>query len=59
MTEQMDKPMAGLVTELQFHSDASKVEVWYWYRLVLLKMSYLDLRSKMDSELTPTPNASF
>ena len=41
MTDQMDGPVAGSVTgtELHFDSEASKVEVGYWYRLVLLKMS--------------------
>lgn len=38
----MDGPVAASVTgtELHFDSDASKVEVGFFYRLVLLKMSY-------------------
>lgn len=47
-------------TELHFESDASKVEVGYWYGLVLLKMSWLDLFGlKMGSKSTPKPTASF
>lgn len=39
--DQMDGPVVGSVTdtELHFDSDASKVEVGYWYGQVLLKMS--------------------
>ena len=41
MTDQMDGPVAGSVTgtELYFNSDASKLEMGYWYGQVLLKMS--------------------
>lgn len=43
--DEMDGTVAGSVTdtELHFDSDASMVEVEYWYGLVLLKMSWLDL----------------
>ena len=57
---QTDGPVAGSVmgTELHFDSDASKVEVGYWYGLVFLKMSYLDLFGlKMASKSTPKPTA--
>ena len=40
-------------TELDFESDASKVEVGYLYGLVLLKMNWLDLfNSKATAKLT-------
>ena len=58
----MDGHVAGSVTgtELHLESDASKVEVGYWYGLVLLKISWLDLfELKMDSKSTPKPSASF
>ena len=39
--DQVVGPMAGSVkgTELHFASDTRKVEVGYWYGLVLLKVS--------------------
>ena len=48
----MEGPMAESVTgtQLHFESDASKVEVGYWYGLVLLKMSWLDL-FRVEDEL--------
>lgn len=38
-------PVAGSVIDTgpHFDSDASNVDVGYWYGLVLLKMSWLDL----------------
>ncbi|TWW67430.1 Adenylate cyclase type 2 [Takifugu flavidus] len=58
----MDGPMAGLVKgrELQSDSDASKVEVGYWYGLVSSKMSLWGLFGlRMESSSTPSPTASF
>ena len=59
---QMDGPVAGLVKgrELQSDSDASKVEVEYWFGLVSSKMSLWGLFGlRMESSSTPSPTASF
>ena len=57
---QMDGPVAGLVKgrELQSDSDASKVEVEYWFGLVSSKMSLWGLFGlRMESSSTPSPTA--
>ena len=58
---QMDGPVVGLVKgrELQSDSDASKVEVEYWFGLVS-KMSLWGLFGlRMESSSTPSPTGSF
>lgn len=62
MRVSLDGPVAGLVKgrELQSDSDASKVEVGYWYGLVSSKMSLWGLSElRMESSSTPSPTASF
>lgn len=62
MRVRMDGPVAGLVKgrELQSDSDASKVEVEYWFGLVSSKMSLWGLFGlRMESSSTPSPTASF
>lgn len=59
---QMDGPVAVSVKgrELQSDSDASKVEVEYWFGLVSSKMSLWGLFGlRMESSSTPSPTASF
>lgn len=62
MRVSLDGPVAGSVKGRELHSDsdASKVEVGYWYGLVSSKMSLWDLFGlRMESSSTPSPTASF